>query len=280
MNKTDKNYKLYTLIALAGLSAGAATIASAQPAPQNATETRSSSVYVLGDYYNYKYKHDDYDTSLNMIGGTCGYVYAFQSGNKINAEVTYLTGSKDQTIYDGIDYADYSYDESEIRLDLLYTPSFFDYVSAGVEYVHMSDDSSKVEHNLSKHYVNKGTAGRPDPEWDGTYTDKATTYPSYGSSLNEFMAKFVVAPHNIYFMKGNNSSIYFKPRAEGACGFYSPDEGDGGCMYIGTAAVSFAYELYGSSIILDGGYSYVGYSAKGSSSETHFFGRVGYSYSW
>ena len=265
----------HTMPALLGilLLAGAGTVR----AEDNEQSPSSSSVSVSTDYY-------DYGEGDDLAGGTVEYSRVLRQGGTLHFGLTALSGSRTDSSSTSNLTSTSEIKNTEFRLDALYTHPAVSWLAIGLEYIRLDDDVDSTSYYTYKHYVDKGTPGRPDPQWDGTYYTKTVRDDSDSASVNCLMLKTTLTGPDWHLYRGATTALTLTPSLDAEIGYlWGGSDEDAEAKQAGAvlaAKVRVAYEFGGSTVFLDGGYRYWGELGSFADGPHGCFGRAGYSYRW
>ncbi|MBP8963333.1 MAG: hypothetical protein KBG39_10350 [Opitutaceae bacterium] len=271
-----KYHYLHTLPAALGLllltSAGSARADEAQ-------NSAGSNITVSADYYNC----DADDIGMDMGGGTVEYVHGLGSAGALKFAFTGLSGSVDADYQSGSgnSYMSKQNDVLELRLSTLYSSSSLPWLAYGIEYIHTRDDYSWTNYGIYKHYVDRGTKTRPDPQWDGTTYTKVSSSGSGSNDTNSLYLKCSLSSPAWALYSGTHSALTLSLGLDTEVGYlFGRDGEDGSAGYIGAGKSKIAYELGNNALFLEGGYRYQRAFESGSQAFKGIFARMGYAYRW
>jgi len=247
------NQKSKTLITLIVATISAAGISVAQLTQPNSIIEKSDTLYLLGDYYNFKEKGAD--DSIDFKGGTVGYFHEFNNQNNLNVEFTYLNGSMNysHTNVSTGNFVVIKYSDDIYRLKGMYGFDKKGIISCGLEYIYWQNDYS-------------GT-------WNFTTTRFSNTYN----------ANFVLADVRLMYpfelLSNADQQLKIIPCADVGFGAaFGSDDSKAAHKLEGKCAL--VYTLGRNSIILEGGYNLIGTQGDGNDYYKGIFVRAGYSCSW
>lgn len=246
-------------------------------AADSESTTPNSSVSASTDYY-------DYGDDVGMVGGTLEYCHALRQGGTLHLGLTALNGSSTHSSSASNFASTTEAKQTEFRLDALYTHPAVSWLAIGLEYIRLENDVDSTSYYTYKHLVDKGTPGRPDMQWDGTYYTKTVYDDSDSASMNCLMLKTTLTGPDWHLYRGATTALTLTPSLDAGIGYLlgggDEDADDKQAGAILAAKVRVAYEFGGSTLFLDGGYRYWGELDSLDDGAHGCFGRAGYSYRW